>query len=217
MQIIWKGQSCFQLLAQKAKNNQVSIVIDPFQDEIGLKAPSLEADILLITHDHHDHNNEKAVSGSPFLINGPGEYEVKEVYIQGILSFHDDAQGKERGDNTIYTIDVEDLRICHLGDLGQKELTNEQLEKIGEVDVLMIPVGGNFTISAKEALKIMSQIEPSITIPMHYQIPKLKEKLEGVDKFLKSLGIKSANPETKFSIKKKDIVPEEAKVILLKP
>jgi len=217
MQINWHGQSCFQITSSQGKNNQIDIVIDPFSEEIGLRLPKLQADILLTTHDHYDHNNVKAVSGSPFIINGPGEYEIKNVFIEGIPSWHDDSQGKERGENTIYTIEAEELKLCHLGDLGQKELTEEQLERIGEVDILMIPVGGVYTISAKEALKVMSQIEPRITIPMHYQIPKLKVKLEGLDKFLKTLGLKSITPENKLSIKKKDLSPEEAKIIVLKP
>ncbi len=216
MNITWKGQSCFQITTQKTKT-PVNITIDPFSPEIGLRPPSSPADIVLVTHDHQDHNNIKAVAGQPLIISGPGEYEIKEVYIQGIPSWHDSVEGKERGANTIYVIDAEDLRVCHLGDLGQKELTEEQLEKIGEVDILMIPVGGNFTISEKEAQKIMSQIEPKITIPMHYLIPKLKAKLDGVDKFLKSLGIKSMHPEPKLSIKKKDILPEEAKIVVLEP
>lgn len=217
MQIIWKGQSCFQIVTQKMKNGQVNIVIDPYGPELGLRVPNLSADIVLVTHSHQDHNNVKAVGGTPFIINSPGEYEIKEVYVQGIASWHDSAEGKERGNNTIYVIDAEDLRICHLGDLGQKELTDEQLEAIGEVDVLLIPVGGNFTIAEKEAIKVMSQIEPRITIPMHYSIPKLKVKLDGVDKFLKSLGIKEVKPESKLSIKKKDISPDEAKIIVLEP
>ena len=216
MQIIWRGQSCFEMLSSQGKNNHVNIVVDPFDEATGLRVPKLEADILLVTHNHHDHNNVKAVAGNPFLIQGPGEYEVKGVYVQGIDSFHDASQGKERGQNTIYTIEVEDLRICHLGDLGQKELTPEQVEKIGEVDILMVPVGGVYTISAKEAVKIMSQIEPNIVIPMHYQIPKLKIKLEGLDKFLKTMGIRKIEPLPKLSIKKKDISLEEAKIIVLK-
>jgi len=217
MQIIWRGQSCFEMLSSQGKNNHVNIVIDPFDEATGLRVPKMEADILLVTHDHHDHNNVKAVGGNPFLIQGPGEYEVKGAYVQGIDSFHDESQGKERGQNTIYTIEVEDLRICHLGDLGQKELTPEQVEKIGEVDILMIPVGGVYTISAKEAVKIMSQIEPNIVIPMHYQIPKLKVKVEGLDRFLKTMGIKKIEPLAKLSIKKKDISLEEAKIMVLKP
>jgi len=217
MQIIWKGQSCFQIITSQGKNNQVSIVIDPFDESIGLRLPKLEADILLVSHSHYDHNNIKAVSGNPILVEGPGEYEIKEVFIQGIPAFHDSSFGKEKGSNTIYTIETEDMKLCHLGDLGQKELTSEQVEKIGEIDILMIPIGGVYTISAKETVRIMSQIEPNIIIPMHYQIPKLKLKLEGLDKFLKTMGIKSIIPLPKLSIKKKDISSEEAKIIILKP
>jgi len=213
MTIFWHGQSCFQIFARREKNNQVSIVIDPFDETLGLRVPSLSADILLVSHGHHDHNNLKAVSGltsasSPFLISGPGEYEVKEVYIRGIPSL---------GENTIYTIEAEDLKLCHLGDLGQKELTADQLEKIGEVDILMIPVGGVYTISSKEAPKIMAQIEPKIIIPMNYQVPKLKVKLDGLDKFLNIMGIKSIESLNKLSIKKKDLSEEEIKIIVLKP
>jgi L-ascorbate metabolism protein UlaG (beta-lactamase superfamily) len=220
MQIIWHGQSCFQIVAHREKNNQVSIVIDPFSEEIGLRVPKLEADILLITHHHHDHDNIRAVSGSPFLIEGAGEYEIKEAFIQGVPSWHDNLLGKERGTNTIYTIEVEGMRLCHLGDLGQKELTADQLERIGEIDILMIPVGGIYTISAKEAPKIMAQIEPKIIIPMHYQIPKLNPpaggKLDGLDKFLKTMGIKSIEPLPKLLIKKKDLSEEEVKIVVLK-
>ncbi len=217
MQITWKGQACFQIVSSRAKNNHVNIVIDPFDESTGLRLPKLEADILLVTHQHHDHNNVKAVLGNPLVIEGPGEYEKKEVFIQGISSFHDASLGKERGVNTIYTIEAEDLRLCHLGDLGQKELTPEQLEKIGDVDILMIPVGGVYTMSIKEVAKVMSQIEPNITIPMHYQIPKLKIKLEGLDKFLKAVGVKKLEPLSKLTIKKKDISPEEAKIVVLRP
>ena len=241
MQIIWYGQSLFEIIAIPKKNSQVKIVIDPFDESLGLKIPKLEADILLVTHSHCDHNNIKSIIGNPFLINNPGEYEVKNAIIQGIPSFHDNSRGQERGENTIYTIEVEDLKICHLGDLGQRELTEEQLEKIGEVDILMIPVGGTYTISSKEAPKIMSQIEPKITIPMHYSLPthfmgtrkihpvKSREgvssltksfnrvKLDSVDKFLKVFGIRSLTPAKKLSIKKKDLSPEEAKIIILTP
>jgi len=218
MNITWYGQSCFQISSNQGRNNHVSIIIDPFGGDIGLKLPrKLEADIVLVSHDHFDHNNIKAVSGLPLVIKGPGEYEIKGVFVQGIPGFHDNSQGAERGNVTIYTIEVEGMRICHLGDLGQKELSSDQLDKIGEVDILMIPVGGIYTIDAGEAIKVMAQIEPKITIPMHYQIPKLKIKLGGIDKFLKALGIKSLEPLPKLSIKKKDISSEEAKIIVLKP
>ncbi|MFH1582422.1 MAG: MBL fold metallo-hydrolase [bacterium] len=217
MNINWHGQSCFSITSSKGKGENINIVIDPFDESTGLRVPKMEADVLLTTHDHKDHNNVKAVSGSPFLINGPGEYEVKEVFIQGIQSYHDESSGKDRGVNTIYTIETEDIKICHLGDLGQKELTPEQVEEIGEIDILMIPVGGNFTISAKEAGKIMSQLEPSIVIPMHYSISKLKIKLDSIDAFLKAVGVKKPEALAKLSIKKKDLIPEEAKIIVLNP
>ena len=217
MTIYWHGQSCFQVVVSRGKNNQVNIVIDPFSEEIGLRLPKLEADILLTTHGHPDHNNLKAVSGNPFLISGPGEYEIKEVFIQGISAWHDDSQGKERGQMTIYTIEAEELCLCHLGDLGQKELNSEQLERIGGVDILMAPVGGIYTIDGKEAVKIMSQIEPKIIIPMHYSLPKLKIKLDGLDKFLKAVGLKTIEPIPKLTIKKKDLSEEEVKIVVLKP
>lgn len=216
MHIIWHGQSCFQVIVSRNKGEQTKLVIDPFSTNIGLRLPRMEANIVLVSHDHHDHNNAKAVAGNPFLIEGPGEYEIKDIFIQGIASFHDQKEGKERGRNTVYTIDAEEMRICHLGDLGQKELTPEQMDRIGDVDVLMIPVGGNYTIDAKGAGSIISQIEPKIVIPMHYRIPKLNVKLEGVDKFLREMGKKTAETLPKLLVKAKDLPREETKIVVLK-
>lgn len=220
MQIIYKGQSCFQIITSQGKDSQVSLIIDPFDPDCGLRMPNLAGDMVLITHNHPGHNNIKAVSGQPFLIDGPGEYEIKGVYIQGIPAFHDKNFGKPSsstaGGITIYTIESEDMRICHLGDFGQKELFSEQLEDIGEIDVLLIPVGGNETIDAEEAQKIIGQIEPKIVIPMHYSIPKLKTKLDGVDKFLKVMGKKNHESLPKLTIKRKDLsTEEETKIIVL--
>lgn len=217
MTIIWHGQACFQIIFSRNKDEKLNLVIDPFSEEIGLKLPKIEADILLISHDHHDHNNKKAILGSPFMIDGPGEYEIKGVFIQGIEAAHDKSQGEERGKVTIYKIEAEEMRLCHLGDLGQKELTEEQLEKIGDIDILMIPVGGIYTISSQEAVKIISQIEPKIVIPMHYSLPKLKIKLESLDKFLKVMGQKKIESQNKLTIKKKDLSEEEIKIIVLRP
>ena len=217
MHIIWKGQSCFNILTSPKKGEQVSIVIDPYDESIGLRVPSLTADILFITHDHRDHNNIKAVKGNPFLIDGPGEYEISDIFIQGISAFHDNSQGKERGKTTIYTIETEGIRICHLGDLGQTELTADQLSGLGDVDVLMIPVGGIYTIDGTQAAKIISQVEPRILIPMHYKIPGLKLELEGIDKFLKTMGLESVDKQNKLIIKKKDLPEGEARVVVLEP
>ena len=214
MEIIWHGHSFFEIKSKENKN-QVRIVIDPFSNEIGLRVPRVEADILLISHDHYDHNNKSAVSGNYFLVDSVGEYEVKGVFVKAITSFHDNVEGKERGENLIFVIESENLRVCHLGDLGQKELSEKQIEEIGRVDVLLIPVGGIYTISAKEAVKILEQLEPKIAVPMHYNLPKLKIKLDSPEKFLKLLGIKSLSPEKKLSIKKEDLLQQETKIILL--
>jgi L-ascorbate metabolism protein UlaG (beta-lactamase superfamily) len=152
------------------------------------------------------------------LIEGPGEYEVKGVFIQGIPSSHDDAEGKEKGQNTIYVFEAEDLRFCHLGDLGQKQLTDEQLEKIDKVDVLMIPVGGEYTIDSTGAQKIIAQIEPKIIIPMHYALPKLKIKLDDVAKFLKTMGKNSVVPQDKLIVKDSTLPKEGAmEIVVLEP
>jgi len=225
MQIFWKGQACFQILTSRGKDGELKIVVDPYEESIGLKLPNLQADILLVTHNHFDHNNVKGVQGpstgsgqGPFVISNPGEYDVKGVFVQGIFSFHDDTQGKERGLNTIYTIEVEDMKLCHLGDLGQKELTAEQLNQIGDVDVLFVPVGGVYTIDGKEASHIVSQLEPKIVIPMHYALPKLKAKLAGVAEFLKPMGaLRQAQGEPKLLIKERDLINEETRVVVLTP
>lgn len=216
--ITWAGQACFQLSFSNSKDHSANVVIDPFEEKIGLKMPNFEADVLLVSHGHEDHNNTKGVKGSPFIIEGPGEYEVKGVFVQGIESFHDDVQGKERGKNTIYLFEAEDMRFCHLGDLGQKELTDDQLEKIGLVDVLMIPVGGEYTIGSAEASKIVGQIEPKIVIPMHYALPKLTIELDGVEQFLKAMGKNTADPLDKLTVKVATLPKEGAmEVMVLKP
>ena len=219
MQIVWKGQSCFCITVSRGKQEQVRILIDPFEDSIGLKLSPQGADIVLVTHGHLDHNNVKVVKGDPFVINSPGEYEAKGVFVQGIKTFHDDVQGKERGLNTVYTITAEGITLCHLGDLGQTELTPGQVEKIGQVHILMIPVGGTYTINGKEAGKIISQIEPAMIIPMHYAIPKLKTKLAPVDEFLYAMGKKGLEPQAKLTLKEKDVAGEreEAEVVVMRP
>jgi len=212
MIITWLGQSCF-----KIQSGELVIVIDPFSKDIGLTPPRFRADLVLVTHGHNDHSNVEALGGEPFLISGPGEYEVKEVFVQGIETFHDKTRGEERGLNTIYKIAIEDLNILHFGDFGEGEIRDETLEEIDEVDILLIPVGGKYTIDAKEAVKIVKQIEPRLVIPMHYKIPGLKLDLEGVERFLKEIESK-AEPREKLVIKKKDIGEEEkTEVVVLLP
>lgn len=210
MDIIWYGQACFKL-----KGKEGSVVIDPFGSEIGLKLPKdLETSMVLVTHGHKDHNNSSAVAGNPMVFSGPGEYEVKGVVVTGIKSFHDNSKGNERGQNTIFHILLDGLNIVHLGDLGQAELTEEQVQLISQTDILLIPVGGVYTITSKEAAQIVSQLEPKIIIPMHYKIEGLTVDLEGVDGFLKEMGVENVETVSKLTITK-DKLPDEPQVVVL--
>lgn len=212
MIISWYGQSCF-----KIESRGVVLAIDPFEKDIGLTPPRFKADVVLITHSHSDHRNRDAIQGEPFIIDGPGEYEVKGVGVRGVRTFHDSASGKERGVNTVYIVDLEDTKICHLGDLGEERLRQEVLEEIGDIDILMVPVGGTYTIDGKQAVFVASQIEPRVVIPMHYKIPKLTTSLAGKELFLKEMGAKEADSLEKFVIKKKDLPEEETRVVVLQP
>lgn len=212
MEIIWLGQSCF-----KIKGENLTLVTDPFDPSIGLKLPKkLEADIVTISHDHFDHNNIKAIAGNPFVVDGPGEYEVSGVNIRGFPTFHDSAEGKERGRNTVYLIELDGLRLCHLGDLGHI-LSNELIEQLDGIDILMIPCGGHYTIGAEEAQEVISQTSPKIIIPMHYKIPGLNIDLDDLNQFCKEMGI-CEKPQDKLKIKKSSLatVEKEQVVVLQK-
>ena len=211
MVIAWYGQSCF-----KITSGELTLVLDPFDKEIGLRPPHLACDIVCVSHKQHkDHNNVGALSGEPFVADGPGEYEIKGVSIRGIESFHDEKEGSERGLNTIYIIEMEDIVLCNMGDFGQKELSEEQIKAINEVDILFIPVGGKYTIGGTRASNIVNQIEPRIAIPMHYKIPGLKADIEPVDRFLKEMGEGKLQAVEKLTIKKKNL-PEQTEIVVMK-
>ena len=153
MTITWFGQSCFRI-----ETKEGNILIDPFSKDIGLRPPKARDDLVLITHQHYDHNNVQDAGPETFIIDGSGEYERKGISVRGILSYHDRAQRSERGLNTVYVIKAEDITLCHLGDLGQDELTDAQVEDIGDVDILKVPGGGTYTIDAKGADQVIGQI-----------------------------------------------------------
>jgi len=212
MVITWYGQACF-----KIQSGDLVVAIDPFSKEIGFTPPRFKTDIVLVTHGHFDHANWQALAGDPFAITGPGEYEVKGVDVMGIETYHDTARGRERGLNTIYVIAVEGIRILHMGDFGEEKMREETLEAVGDIDILMIPVGGVYTIEGDTAARITRKIEPAFVIPMHYKIPGLKPALAGPEQFLKEMGAKDAAPQEKLTIRKKDI-PEDGNmaVVVLK-
>ena len=212
MYITWLGQSCFKL-QDKIGSDGVMLVMDPYTDEFGLKMPRFEADIVTVSHDHADHNNLGAIRGNPYIINTAGEYEVKSVFIEGVEAWHDEKNGTERGKNIIYRIEMEDISVTHLGDLGHI-LETKQLEKLEGTDILLIPVGGKYTINAAKAVEVISQIEPRIIIPMHYKVPGLKVDIDGVEKFIKELGLKP-RMEEKLKISKKDLPQEDMELVVL--
>ncbi len=213
--IYWYGQACF-----KVKGKSSSVIVDPFRGEFtGLREPRLDANIVCVTHGHQDHDNSTLVKGVsteavPFVISGPGEYEIGGVNIVGLESFHDANEGQDRGKNTIYQIIVDDVSIVHLGDLGQKELNQVQAEALSGCDVLMIPVGGVYTINSKEAPAIIAQLEPKVIIPMHFKIEGLKFDLAPVDEFLKVMGKDNMEKLPKLSVAH-DKLPDEPQVVLL--
>ena len=213
--IWWYGQSCF-----KVKGKNASVVLDPYDHEFtGLRTLKIDSDIVCVSHDHQDHNNTQVVKGTaenrtPFIISGPGEYEISDVNIVGIESFHDDKNGEERGKNTIYHVEIDEVNIIHLGDLGQKKLTQEQAEALSACDILLIPVGGIYTISARDAPDIIAQIEPKIVIPMHYKFAGLKFDLDDLSKFLTVMGKEKIEPVSKLSISREKL-PEEVEIAVL--
>lgn len=215
MIITWYGHSCFKIQTRPQRGSEeVTIFTDPFDKSIGLKPPQGNADIVLISHSHSDHNNSSSLKGSPFIIDAGGEYSVKEVLIEGISSYHDNEKGALRGLNNIFTIRSEEMAICHLGDLGHI-LTEDQVEDIGDVDVLMIPIGGKYTLDAKEAEKVIAQIDPKVIIPMHYKIPGLNLDIDDKEKFAKEVGLEMENGISKFTFKSSDLRDIQNKVIFM--
>ena len=211
MEIKYLGHASFRIRGKNAK-----VVIDPFNPAmVGLKFPATDADVVLITHGHSDHNNAKAVSGSPVILAGPGEYEVKGVKIYGHPSYHDKEKGAKRGKNTMYRMSVDGIHILHVGDLGEK-LNDAALDELDGVDILMVPVGGTFTVDAKEALEVVRQIEPKIVIPMHYRVSGMSasmQVLQPLADFAAVMG-KSVEPLPKLVITA-DKLPEQLTLVTL--
>jgi L-ascorbate metabolism protein UlaG (beta-lactamase superfamily) len=212
MDIYYLGHSSFKL---KGKN--AVLITDPFSEKMtGLKFPKSEADIVTISHNHEDHNQSGLIDGGPYVISNPGEYEVKNVSVFGIEAFHDNHQGQEKGKNTIFVIEMDKMRICHLGDLGHK-LDEKELEEVDGVDILMIPVGGSVTVNPAEAMQVVNQIEPKIVLPMHYNEEGLNQQifkdLAPLSAFLKEAGDKIENlPKLTVSF---DSLPEEKQQIVV--
>lgn len=208
MNISWLGHSCFRI-----GGRQVTVITDPYSPTLGYSLGKPNAHIVTVSHQHPGHAYVQGIGGEPRRVTGPGEYEISGVLIIGIATFHDAEGGGKRGRNTVYLIEVDEVSVCHLGDLGHV-LTAEQVEEIGNVDVLLLPVGGVSTINAPMAAEVVRQLEPKAVIPMHYKTQALKWELEPVDRFLKEIGVKQATSQPKLSLTKPSL-PDSTQVFLL--
>ncbi len=203
LEVKYLGHSAFYF-----KTKEVKIVTDPFSAEVGFQMKRVEADIVTVSHDHFDHNYIEAVKGDFLVVNGPGEYEIKGVDIKGYQTYHDHQQGKKRGLNTIYQIEADGFRLLHLGDLGQP-LPEAVVEKLDQIDVVFVPVGGFYTLSLDEVIKTIEQLEPKIVVPMHYKLSDHNkatfDKLAPLSEFLQEMGVSQAEvSQTKLSLKSID-------------
>lgn len=209
MDVTWLGHGCFRLRGRNA-----AVVTDPFPPSIGLKLQRLDADLVTVSHEHDNHNYTQAVRDG-YEIRGPGEYEVAGVSVIGFPTYHDSEKGATRGRNTVYLIEIDDVRICHLGDLGHR-LDDTDAETVSSVDVLLVPVGGRTAINAVQAAEVVRQLEPRYVVPMHYAIPGLKLELDTVDRFLKEMAVVAGEPQPKLTLQASS-GEYETKVVVLEP
>lgn len=205
MKIKWLGHSCFLLTS----GSNVKILTDPFDDTIGYDLPVEEADIVTTSHKHYDHNNIEVARGDFTHLDSPGKHEVKGITITGVSTWHDDAKGSKRGENIVYIFEIDGLRVCHCGDLGHV-FSPQQVAEAGHVDILLVPVGGIYTVDAFEALKIVKQLKPAVTIPMHFKTEALSFSIDTVDNFLTAAktGERAGRQEMEFSKENITNMPE---------
>ena len=202
------GHSCFRI-----KGSQAVVITDPFPPDLGYSLGKPTANIVTVSHQHPSHSYVQGIGGEPRTIQGPGEYEISGVLIIGVATFHDAEGGKKRGKNTAYLMEIDGISVCHLGDLGQV-LTAEQREEIGDVDVLLLPVGGASTIDAAMAAEVIRQLEPKAVVPMHYKTPFISRELDPVEKFLKEMGMEQIESRPKLSVSRSSL-PVSTQVFLL--
>ncbi len=211
LQITWHGYNCFTI-----KGKQATLVTDPFNAaKLGLPKPKLEADIITISHEGPGFSEIAAVDGTPKVFDWPGEYEAADVVIEAIATFDAPRSAESATVNNVFTIILDEFRICHLGKLGHK-LTSEQADEIGGVDILMIPVGGHSALDAKKAREVVEQLSPSLVIPMHYLQEGLKDDLDPLGAFLKEMGVENQESLEALKLKsKQEIAGADAKIVVL--
>lgn len=216
MEINWYGLSCFRL-----REAGGVVVCDPYERSSGMTLPKLRADIVTVSHNRPGHSAVDRVAGEPKVLTGPGEYEVKNIFVTGATTYHRKATRAADERNVVFFFDFGDFTVGHLGDLGEVPTQSEIEElNIGDVDVLLVPVGGGETLDPTRAVEVIGLFEPKIVIPMHYQhpglSPSLAASLEPVEKFLKEFGAATPDPQEVFRVTRASL-PEETQVVLLQP
>lgn len=199
MEINWLGHACFRIRGRNA-----TIVTDPFSPDYGYSLGKSTARIVTVSHHHPGHSYTQGIGGGPRVVERPGEYEISGVLIIGVPALHDGQGGARLGRNTIYLMDVDDVSVCHLGDLGHV-LASGQAEQVEDVDVLLVPVGGGSTVDAASAASIVRQLEPKIVVPMHYRTEAYGGCLEPVDAFLKEMGKSGIEPVPRLTVTKSSL------------
>lgn len=208
MQIEWKGHSSFLLTSETGKK----VLTDPFDERVGLPVPNVDVDVVTVSHQHGDHNATGLLPGTPIVAEDLGKHVVAGIEVKGIGAYHDGEEGKQRGNNTIFVITLDGINVCHLGDLGHL-LTAQQVSDIGKVDVLLVPVGGFYTIDAKQAYAIVQQLQPAVIVPMHYKLDdRLPYPIAPVDEFLSYYS--TVNKEGILNVTKTSL-PKETQLVLL--
>ncbi len=210
MDITWYGHSCFRL----TERGQVSVVADPYADTIGLPPLKLKAEVVTISHDEAGHNNLDAVKGDPHVLVGPGEYEIGGMFVTGVAMHYVGDEGNTRW-NVAYLYQYDSLTVLHLGDLSHVP-DQSTVEALGEVNVLLVPVGGGNALRASDAADVIAMIEPQFIVPMHYSLPGLFLELDPVDKFLKAMGVSKTQEEDMLKVSA-GALPEQPQVVLLRP
>jgi L-ascorbate metabolism protein UlaG (beta-lactamase superfamily) len=210
LEIAWLGHSCFRL-----RSGEVTVITDPFPDTLGLSMGRPEALIVTISHQHPHHNYVEGLAGTPRVVRGPGEYEFSDIYIKGILTARREGDPPERR-NTAYLIEMENIGLCHLGDISSP-LPNHQAEELTPTHILFVPVGGLCTLEVTRAVELIQMMSPRVVIPMHYSLPGLKvEKMGPLEPFLKEMGMRDVTPLPKLNISLSSL-PEETRVVVLQP
>lgn len=208
MEITWLGHSCFRI-----KGKEAVLITDPYDSTIGYSLGKPMANIVTSSHAHPGHSFVAGIGGEPRIVRGPGEYEIAGVFITGIRTFHDAEKGKKWGKNTAYLIEMDEITVCHLGDLGHA-LSSDQVEEMSGVEVLMVPVGGLSTLDAAAAVEVVRLLEPKVVIPMHFKTDAVPFDLEPVADFLREMGMKQVSPEPKLLLTKSTL-PDETHVVVL--